>query len=298
MPHDHGAPVASHTNANFRIALALNVGIVILQATYGFLSHSVALIADAGHNLTDVLSLIFAMGANMLAARPPTQHRTYGFRRTTILAALLNAVLLLITTGAILYGAIERFRAPVAVDGGVVSIVSAVSIFLNGFSAWLFYHDRHELNVRAAFLHMAGDAAVSAGVVVAGLVILWTNALWVDPLMSVVISIIILLSTWKILRESFNLAADAVPEHVDPSEIENYLRSIAGVREVHDLHIWGMSTTHVVLTAHLVIPEYDGQDSLLFSISRELQHRFGIDHATLQVERGAMHCELAASHVI
>jgi cobalt-zinc-cadmium efflux system protein len=298
MPHDHAAHTPAKINANFRIALALNIGIVILQATYGFISHSVALIADAGHNLTDVLSLIFAMGANMLAARPPTAHRTYGYRRTTILAALLNAVLLLITTGAILYGAIERFGAPVEVNGVQVSIVAGIGILVNGVSAWLFHRGQHDLNVKAAYLHLAGDATVSAGVVVAGLIIIWTGSLWIDPLMSVVISIVILASTWKILRASFNLAADAVPEHLNPREIEAYLLSVTGVREVHDLHIWGMSTTHVVLTAHLVIPDYAGQDSLLFSISNELQKRFGIDHATLQVERGAMPCELAASHVI
>ncbi|MDP4200901.1 MAG: cation diffusion facilitator family transporter [Bacteroidota bacterium] len=292
--HDTGTGI----NRNFKIALALNVAIVALQATYGFLSHSVALIADAGHNLTDVLSLVFALGANMLAARPPTKMRTYGYRRTTILAALLNAVLLLVTTGAILYGAIERLRDPVPVDGGIVSIVAGISIVLNGLSAILFARGRHDLNVRAAFLHMAGDAGVSAGVVVAGLVIVWTGALWVDPIMSMIISVVILLGTWKILRESFNLAADAVPEQIDPVVIEAYLRSVEGVRDIHDLHIWGMSTTHVVLTAHLVIPERTVEDSLLFDISHELQDRYGIDHATLQVERGSLACELEASHVI
>jgi cobalt-zinc-cadmium efflux system protein len=179
-----------------------------------------------------------------------------------------------------------------------VSVVAAIGILINGVSAWLFHRGRHDLNVRAAYTHMAGDAAVSAGVVIAGLVIIWTGALWVDPLMSVVISIVILVSTWKILRESFNLAADAVPEHLNPREIESYLLSVHGVREVHDLHIWGMSTTHAVLTAHLVIPDYAGQDSLLFSISNELKSRYGIDHATLQVERGGTPCELASDHVI
>jgi cobalt-zinc-cadmium efflux system protein len=293
--HEHQSP---SPNRNFQIALALNVAIVALQATYGFLSHSVALIADAGHNLTDVLSMIFAMGANMLAARPPTKTRTYGYRRTTILAALLNAVLLLVTTGAILYGAINRLEEPVPVDGGMVSIVAGIGIVLNGISALLFARGRHDLNVRAAFLHMAGDAAVSGGVVLAGLVILWTGVLWVDPIMSIVISIVILLSTWKILRESFNLAADAVPEQIDPAVIEAYLRSVDGVRDIHDLHIWGMSTTHVVLTAHLVIPERTVEDALLFDISRELHDRYGIEHSTLQVERGSLECELEASHVI
>ncbi len=294
--HDHAATAL---NRNFKIAVGLNVLIVVIQATYGFVSHSIALIADAGHNLTDVLSLLFAMGANFLAARPPTKTRTYGFRRTTILAALFNAVILLITTGAILYGAIERWAHPVAVDGATVSIVATIGIVLNAFAAMLFLDGRKgDINVRGAFLHMAGDAAVSAGVVVAGLLIVGTGLLWIDPAMSIVISIVIAISTWKLLRESFNLASDAVPEQIDPAAIESYLRSVDGVLEVHDLHIWGMSTTHVVLTAHLVIPDRAIEDALLFEISRELHDHHGIEHTTIQVERGAISCELADSHVI
>jgi len=298
MPHDHAAPPA-RPNANFKIAIGLNVGIVVVQAVYGFLSHSVALIADAGHNLTDVLSLVLALGANMLAARPPTQRRTYGYRRTTILAALLNAVLLLVTTGAIILGAVDRLQSPVGVDGEVVSIVAGVGLVLNAISAWLFLRERKkDLNVGAAFMHMAADAAVSAGVVAAGLIIIWTDAVWIDPAMSIVISIVILAGTWKILRESLNLAADAVPKNVNPMAIEAYLRSVRGVADVHDLHIWGMSTTHVVLTAHLIVPDRSIGDDLLFSITRELQTKFGIGHATLQIEQGVSYCELAASHVI
>ena len=297
MPHD--VMPAPRPNANFKIAIALNVAIVLLQAIYGFLSHSIALIADAGHNLTDVLSLLLAMGANMLAARPPTQRRTYGYRRTTILAALLNAVLLLVTTGAIVYGAIERLQYPQPVDGGTVSIVAGIGIVLNAISAWLFMRDRkRDLNVRAAFLHMAGDAAVSAGVVAAGLIIMGTGALWVDPAVSIIISIVILSGTWSVLRESLNLAADAVPEQIDPATVEQYLRGVTGVRDVHDLHIWGMSTTHVVLTAHLVVPSHSGDDNFLFTIAHELETRYGIDHATIQIEQGITNCELAPGHVI
>jgi cobalt-zinc-cadmium efflux system protein len=299
MPHDHSHAPSVHVNRCFKIAVGLNVVIVALQLGYGFLSHSIALIADAGHNLTDVLSLLFAMGANMLAMRPPTKMRTYGYRRTTILAALLNAVILLVTTGAILYGAVERLQHPVPVDGSMVSIVAAIAIVLNAVSAWLFASGRKgDLNVRAAFLHMAGDAGVSAGVMAAGLIILWTGLLWVDPVTSIIISIVILFGTWKLLRESFNLAADAVPEQIDPAAIERYLRSVAGVCDVHDLHIWGMSTTHVVLTAHLVIPDRMVEDALLFSIARDLQDNYGVEHTTIQVERGSLSCELAASHVI
>ena len=298
MSHDHSHGHIESGNS-FKIAVGLNILIVVIQATYGFLSHSIALIADAGHNLTDVLSLLFAMGANLLAARPPTKLRTYGYRRTTILAALFNAVILLLTTGAILYGAIDRWSHPVAVDGGTVSIVAGIGILLNAISAMLFLRGRKgDLNVRAAFLHMAGDAGVSAGVVVAGLVIMWTGSLWVDPAMSIAISLVIAFSTWRVLRESFNLASDAVPEQVDPAAIEEYLRGVEGVCDVHDLHIWGMSTTHVVLTAHLVIPDRDIEDGLLFDISKELHDHHGVEHTTIQVERGIMPCELAASHVI
>jgi cobalt-zinc-cadmium efflux system protein len=302
MPHDHHhhhAPASASPNASFKIAVGLNVLIVVIQVIYGYISHSIALIADAGHNLTDVLSLLLALGANVLAARPPTQKRTYGYRRTTILAALLNAAILLVTTGAILFAAIERLNHPVPVDGGVVSIVAGISIVLNTASAWLFMRGRKsDLNVKAAFLHMAGDAAVSAGVVLSGIIIIATGALWVDPAMSIIISIVIALGTWSVLRDSFNLAADAVPTHIDPAGIEAYLRSVEGVCEVHDLHIWAMSTTHVVLTAHLVIPEGRVEDDLLFQISRTLHDRHGIEHTTLQIERGERGCELADEHVI
>ena len=298
MAHDHSHQ-PMNVNRNFQIAVGLNVVIVVLQVSYGFLSNSIALIADAGHNLTDVLSLLFALGANILAARPPTKKRTYGYRRTTILAALLNAVILLVTTGAILYGAIERLRHPIPVDGSTVSVVAAISIVLNAASAWLFSKGRKDdLNIRAAFLHMAGDAGVSAGVVAAGLIIFWGGVLWVDPLMSIIISFIILMSTWKLLRESFNLAADAVPEQIDSAAIEAYLQNIAGVTGFHDLHIWGMSTTHAVLTVHLVIPERAVEDDLLFTIARNLHDNYGIEHTTIQVERGGISCELAGSHVI
>ncbi len=304
MPHDHSPSIAG-TNSSFKIAIWLNVLIVIVQVVYGILSHSVALVADAGHNLTDVLSLLFALGANVLAARPPTKKRTYGFRRTTILAALLNAMILLVATGAILFAAFERLRHPAPVNGRTVAIIAGIAIVLNGISAWLFARGRkgasptmRDLNVKAAFLHMASDAAVSAGVVLAGLIILWTGAMWVDPVMSIIIAIVITFGTWSLLRDSFNLAADAVPEGINPSAIEAYLRGLDGVADVHDLHIWGMSTTQIALTAHLIVRHEVSEDALLATISTAMHDRYGIEHTTIQTERGALECELAPGHVV
>jgi cobalt-zinc-cadmium efflux system protein len=303
MPHDHAAHNASlaqdpKLKNRFRMAIAMNITIVVAELVYGIIGHSVALLADAGHNVADVLALVFAMAANILAARPPTARRTYGFRRTTILAALLNAMFILILTGGILFGAVHRLQEPTEVNGLTVSLVASLAIVLNAISALLLFSYKHDLNVRAPFLHLIGDAASAAGVLIAGLLITWTGKSWIDPVASIIIAVTIMFATWKILRESFNLAADAVPEHLNPAEIESYLLSVRGVAEVHDLHIWGVSTTHVVLTAHLVIPDYEVEDALLFTISHELERRFGIDHATLQIERGAMNCELASSHVI
>lgn len=298
-------PSVVETNASFKIAIGLNILIVLLQVVYGILSHSVALVADAGHNLTDVLSLLFALGANILAARPPTQKRTYGFRRTTILAALLNAMILLVATGAILLAAIERLRRPTPVNGSVVAIIAGVGIVLNGISAWLFARGRkgasstmRDLNVRAAFLHMMGDAAVSAGVVIAGIIILRTGAIWVDPLMSIVIAIVIVAGTWSLLRDSFNLAADAVPAGIDLAAIEQYLRRLNGVSDVHDLHVWGMSTTQIAMTSHVIVREDVAHDELISTICAAMHGRFGIEHTTIQIERGALECELAPGHVV
>ncbi len=297
MPYSTSS--APGTNASFKIAIVLNVLIVLLQAVYGFLSHSVALVADAGHNLTDVLSLLFALGANILAARPPTKTRTYGFRRTTILAALLNAMILLVATGAILFAAIERLGHPVPVEGATVSIVAGIGIVLNALSAWFFAKGRKvDLNTKAAFLHMAGDAGVSAGVVLAGLIIIWTGTLWVDPLMSIIIAAVITAGTWSILRDSFNLAADAVPEGIDPAAIDSYLLGLQEVTSVHDLHIWGMSTTQIALTVHLIVKRDVSEDVLLSTICTAMHDRFGIGHTTVQIERGALECGLAPEHVV
>ena len=282
--HDHGP--ANYSRA-FAIGVVLNVAFVLVEAFYGYRAHSLALVADAGHNLSDVLSLVLAWGASILARRQPTARRTYGLRRSSILAALVNAVVLLIAVGAIAWEAIRRFSAPNPVAGGTVIWVAAVGIVINTVTALLFFSGRKgDMNIRGAFLHMAADAGVSLGVVLAGIAILATGWLWLDPLVSLVIVAVILVGTWGLLRDSVNLALDAVPEDIDVTRVKAYLMDLPGVDDVHDLHIWGMSTTETALTVHLVMPDATDGDALLSRVCRELHDAFGIEHATLQVERG------------
>jgi cobalt-zinc-cadmium efflux system protein len=288
MAHTHAH---SHGPANygraFALGVVLNTGFVILEATYGYWSNSLALIADAGHNLSDVLSLLLAWGAAWLAQRQVTQYRTYGFRRSSILAALLNAVLLLIAIGGIAWEAIQRFDNPEPLAAGTVIWVAAVGIAINTATALLFVSGRKgDLNIRGAFLHMAADAGVSLGVVISGITIAATGWTWLDPVTSLIIVVVIFIGTWGLLRESVNLALDAVPEGVDMQRVQEYLTRLQGVQSVHDLHVWAMSTTETALTAHLIIPEATFTDEFLDRAAKELHDRFGIEHTTLQVETG------------
>jgi cobalt-zinc-cadmium efflux system protein len=299
--HDHGGHSHSHAPASFdrafAIGVGLNVAFVVAELVFGLRTHSLALIADAGHNLGDVLALVLAWAGTVLARREPTPRRTYGMRRFSILAAIANAGILLVAVGAIIVEAVDRLRHPAPVAGGIVSAVAAVGIVINLGTALAFMRGRdHDLNIRGAFLHMLGDAAASAGVVVAGLLIGATGLLWIDPAVSLLLAALIMWSTWGLARDSVNLALDAVPAGIDPLEVDAMLRSLEGVVEVHDLHIWGMSTTDVALTAHLIRPCHGGEDALLATATRLLRDRFGIAHATLQVEQGlAIHpCDLAA----
>lgn len=280
----HHAP-ASFGKA-FAIGIALNLLYVVVEGGYGFLSHSLSLLADAGHNLSDVLGLFLAWGGAMLTATASTPRRTYGYRRSSILAALGNALLLVVAIGAIGWEAIRRFTDPEPVGGATVMIVAAIGIVVNGVTAWLFASGRHgDLNIRGAFLHMAADALVSVGVVIAGLLIYVTGALWIDPLASLLVVGVVGWSTWALLRESINLAVDAVPEGIDPDAVETYLREVPEVRDVHHVHIWALSTTEVALTAHLVCPH--GVDDEFFArVGEGLHERFEIEHPTLQVEPG------------
>ena len=299
----HHEPPANFDGA-FALGAALNTGFVIAEVVFGLAAHSVALLADAAHNLGDVLGLLLAWGAVWLGRRAPTRERTYGYGRSSILASLANAVVLLVGVGGIAVEAVQRLASGVpagAVGGRTVMIVAAVGIAVNGFTAWLFARGRKgDLNVRGAFLHMAADAIVSAGVVLSGLVILLTGWAWVDPVVSLGIAALILLSTWGLLRDSTNLALDKVPGNVDAAAVRAYLGSLPGVSEVHDLHIWGLSTTDTALTAHVVRPGAGTDDALLRRTCEELRDRFGIGHATLQIEHGdpAQPCALAPEHVI
>lgn len=292
MGHDHGHHHHGHGdgfnyNKAFALGIVLNLGFVVAETVFGIFAHSLALLADAGHNLSDVLGLVLAWGANALAQRRPSQRHTYGLRRTTILAALVNAVVLLLVTGGIIWEAIRRFMNPEPVVGSTVIWVAAAGVLVNGATAMLLMSGRHhDLNVRGAFLHMVADAAVSLGVVVSGFIILNTGWLLLDPAMSIVIALVIAWGTWHLLTESLNLALDAVPAGIDCAAVEKFLGGLPGVVALHDLHIWGMSTTESALTVHLVVNHEKIDDCFLAHICHELHDDFHIGHSTIQIETG------------
>ncbi len=287
--HHHHGPV--DYNRAFAIGVTLNVGFATAEAVYGYLAGSLALVADAGHNFSDVLGLILAWGAAWLSQKRPSERRTYGLRSSSILAAMFNAVLLLVAIGAIAWEAIRRFSTPAPVAGTTIIWVALIGIVINTATALLFMSGRKDdLNIRGAFLHMAADAAVSAGVVIAGIVIMQTGWNWIDPVVSLIIAAVIFVGTWSLLRESLDLALHAVPEGIDPQEVSAYLADLPGVAAVHDLHIWGMSTTETALTAHLVKPDHSNDDELIAQASKELHEHFKIAHTTIQWERSDSTC--------
>ena len=294
--HSHTPP---SNNAAFAIGVALNVGFVMVEVVYGLSANSLALLSDAAHNLSDVLGLLIAWGAMHLGRSLPTKRRTYGLRRSSILAALVNAVVLLVVVGGITWEAVQRFDHPEAVLADAVIWVAAVGIVINTISALLFMAGRKsDLNIRGAFLHMAGDAAISAGVVVAGIAMRYTGWQWLDPAMSILIGLLIVWGTWGLLRESVNLAMDAVPEGIDLHAVEAWLAARPGVQSVHDLHIWGMSTTEAAMTVHLVMPQTPHNDRFLDELCQELRAHFGIGHVTVQIEHGDVECHQAPAHVV
>jgi cobalt-zinc-cadmium efflux system protein len=299
----HGAHGHSHAPKNFgpafALGTALNTALVAAQLVVGYVAHSTALMADAVHNAGDVFGLVLAWAAVVLARRAPSARRTYGWGRGSILAALLNAAVLLVGVGAIAVEAVRRFSDPAPVDTGLVIWVALAGIVINGFTAWMFSRGSDDLNIRAAFLHMAGDAGISAGVVVAAVAIHYSGYAWLDPLTSMIIVAIIAASTWGVLRDAADLAMDAVPPAIKPDAVAEFLQSLPGVVEVHDLHIWGLSTTETALTAHLVHAAPPPDDFLLMCC-RELSARFRIGHATLQLEdeRLASACRLRPADVV
>ena len=282
--HHHNMPDYSRA---FALGVALNLGFVLVEALFGWVADSLALLTDAGHNLSDVLGLLLAWGANALASRRPSARRTYGFSRATILASLASGLLLLMAVGAIVWEAMHRLIQPVEPVGRIIMIVAFIGVIINSLTALLFVGGKNrDLNIRGAFLHMAADAAVSVGVVVSGALIWMFDLAWVDPVISLLIAAVIFISTWGLLRDSLNLAVDAVPREVDPDAVRTFLLTLPGVADLHDLHIWGMSTTDTALTAHLVMHDMPADDVFLHEVSKSLEQRFQIHHATIQLERG------------
>lgn len=285
--HSHGQGASGDFGRAFLIAIGLNIAFTVIEFGYGFLAHSTALMADAGHNLSDVLGLSLAWGGAVLAQRLPDNRFTYGLRGSTILAALGNAMFLMLACGAIAWGAVNNLFDSPPVATTTVMVVAAIGIVVNGVSACLFVKgSRGDLNLRGAFLHLAADAGVSLGVLVAGAAILFTGWNWLDPLVSLLIVMVIVYGTWGLLRESLKLALNAVPAHIDLHEVAAHLRGFAGVEDIHDLHVWAMSTTETALTVHLVMPRGAPGDAFMDHAAESLQRRFGIAHVTLQIEMG------------
>lgn len=287
--HHHHAPTGF--GRAFAIGIALNTGFVMVEAVAGFLSGSMALVADAGHNLSDVLALALAWIAAMAARRPPSGRFTYGYKSSTILAALANALLLAIAIGAILFETFHRLTQPQAPQGTVMMVVAGIGIAINALTAMLFMRGQEDLNIRGAYLHMAGDALVSLGVVIAGAAILLTGLVWIDAAVSLAIIAVIGVGTWGLARDSVAMGLNAAPANIDLAEVRRHLAGFEGVAAVHDLHVWPMSTTETALTAHLVMPQRPASDAFLHDVAASLRARFGVNHATIQIESGVAPCE-------
>lgn len=292
MSHSHDVKY----NKAFALGISLNVIYIVVELVYGLIANSMALIADAGHNLSDVLGLVLAWGATYLAAKTPTKKRTYGFRKSTVLASLTNAVILLIAVGAISIEAVNRFFEPQVIESTTIVIVASVGVVINGVTAGLFFSGhKHDLNIKGAFLHMAADAGVSIGVVAGAIIIGMTDLYWIDPVISLLIVVVITIGTWGLLKESLNLSLDAVPQNIDIEKVREFLKKLHGVKNVHDLHIWAMSTTETALTVHLYKPDAEYEDEFIEKVNRDLQNKFNIEHATIQIEK-SKNCDDCSMH--
>ncbi len=291
MEHNHSHSHDVNLGNAFKIGISINIVFIIIEASYGFFSNSMALVADAGHNLSDVLALVFSWVAVILSQRKPTLKFTYGFRRSTILIALLNTILLLAAVVFIVWETIERMGKPLEINSNSVITVAAIGIAVNGFTAWLFMKGKkHDLNIRSAFVHFIADALVSLGVVIAGIIMAFTNIVWVDSLVSFAIIAVILYSSYHLLIDSVNLALDAVPENVNIEAVRNYLKCLPEVSDIHDLHIWALSTTEAALTVHLTT-NMQTDVTFITNIQHQLHEQFDIEHATIQVEYSVAECQ-------
>ncbi|MHB8853651.1 MAG: cation diffusion facilitator family transporter [Ignavibacteriaceae bacterium] len=291
--HSHSSQSLNYNKA-FGFGIALNLSYLIIEFVYGLKVNSMSLVADAGHNLSDVLGLLLAWGASYLATTETNNTRTYGLRKSTILAALFNAIILLIAVGAISIEAIRKIINPQPTGGTTMMIVAGFGIVVNALTALTFMKGRQsDINIKGAFLHMASDAGVSFGVVAAGFLINITGFYLLDPVISIVIVIVILIGTWGLLRDSFKLSMDAVPKNINYNEVQEYLESLEGVKEVHDLHIWAMSTTETALTAHMIMPGEQKEERFLEKVCLQLYHKFKIEHSTIQIEKNpqSVNCE-------
>ncbi len=292
--NQHSHSHAADYNRAFAVGIALNVLFVLVEMYYGWRADSLALLSDAGHHLSDVLGLVVAWGGFYLGKLRPNRKHTYGLGRATILAAMFNALILLIAVGGIVWEAITRFSHPVPVQGGILMLVASVGVVINGITAWLFKSgNQNDLNLRGAFLHMAADALVSFGVVIAGAVFVWTGWAWVDPAISLVIALVVLLGTWGLLRQSLHLSLDGVPASVELDAVRNYLSSLPAVSAVHDLHVWAMSTSEIALTVHLVVRDGHPGDDFLSRVTDQLHRDYAIEHTTIQIETGVQLCALS-----
>lgn len=294
--HTHQHYVPANLTKAFVIGISLNLMFVAVEAGAGFWQNSLALLSDAGHNLSDVISLVLALVAIKISQKKPNDRFTFGYSKSTTLVSLFNAILLLVAVGAIGWEAINRLGEVQPLNGQWIMVVSCVGIFINAITALLFLKEKdHDLNVKGAYLHMAADALVSLGVVIAGLVIIYTGWYWVDSLVSLLIILVIIAGTWGLLKESLRLSLDGVPKGVDLRAIRDYLKNVKGVQEVHDLHVWAMSTTDNSLTVHLVLTT-DQQQNLLPQIHNDLFHKFNISHATIQLEEPDNHEQCLHTH--
>lgn len=291
-----------HTSANygraFAIGIALNLGFVVIEGFYGWQASSLALLADAGHNLSDVAGLILAWIAIVISRLPPNGRHTYGWRKGSIMASFINAAILLVAMGSLGWEAIQRLQTHSPVDGITMMVVATIGVVINTATALLFMSgSKGDLNIRGAFLHMAADALVSLGVVLAGALYLWQGWSWIDPVLSLLIALVIIIGTWRLFKQSLHLLFDGVPEHIDVEAVRQYLLQLSGVRGIHDLHIWSMSTSEVALTVHLEMDAAPTDDSFLQNLAEELHQRFDIEHITIQIEFGAT-CGQSPANVV